>query len=194
VRNLRHYYRWHRRIGSVAGLALLAVFALSVHTALAQTPEGGAQYPDENALNRTNVMVTYASAYNGLPASYSVSVHKKGDWVRCGETKCPKVGWLVLTRDHRALLVKPTRTERIAGVIRNYSDTGSFNNFGRTDLSWSPLKRIRFAQKLSFEGEQIRMKLLSTTVFFDDSSRKLTHPQICNDVDCPDTMVGPGTK
>jgi hypothetical protein len=183
--------RRNRTTGVLVLIAII-VIALRATGAFAQSPTGGAPYPDGNALNRANVMVTYASAFNGLPASYSVSVHKKGNWVRCEETKCPKVGQLVLARDHSALLAKPTRTERIAGVIRNFSDYGSFNNFGRTDLSWSPLKRIRFAQKLGFEGELIRVKLLSTIVFFDDPSRKLTHPEICNDVDCPDTMADPG--
>jgi hypothetical protein len=185
-----------RRNRTTGVLVLIAIIfiALRATGAFAQSPTGGAPYPDGNALNRANVMVTYASAFNGLPASYSVSVYKKGNWVRCEETKCPKVGRLVLARDHKAFLAKPTRTERIAGVIRNFSDYGSFNNFGRTDLSWSPLKRIVLAQKLGFEGELIRVKLLSTIVFFDDSSRKLTHPEICNDVDCPDTMAGPGTK
>jgi hypothetical protein len=192
---LRKRYRRSNLVAIFLATIIIALIAMAVITAIASAQStGGALYPDGNALNRANVMVTYASAFNGLPATFSVSVHKKGNWVRCEETKCPKVGRLVLTRDHRALLAKPTRTERIAGVIRNFSDNGSFNNFGRTDLSWSPPKRIRLAQKLVFEGELIRVKLLSTIVFFDDPSRKLTHPEICNDVDCPDTMAGPGTK
>jgi hypothetical protein len=192
---LRKRYRRSNLVAMFLATLIVALIVLGVITAIASAQStGGVQYQDPDALNRANVMVTYAAPFNGLPASYSVSVHKKGNWVRCEETKCPKVGRLVRTRDHKALLAKPTRTERIAGVIRNFSDYGSFNNFGRTDLSWSPLKRIRFAQKLGFEGELIRMKLLSTIVFFDDSSSKLTHPEICNDVDCPDTMVGPGYK
>jgi hypothetical protein len=189
MRNMRHYHRRHFRFGTLAGVVFLAVFALSVHAAFAQSPTGGAQYQDPDALSSANVMVSYAPPYYGQPAYRSVSVYKNGNWVDCKLMKCPKVGRLVFTKDKKALLATPTRTEHIAGVIRSYSSNGAFTNVGRTSLYWRPSKRINFEQNLGFDGELIPVKLISVTVFFDDANRRLSHPEICNDVDCPGTMV-----
>jgi hypothetical protein len=174
---------------------IIALMVLAFINVLARAQStGGAPYQDPDALNRANVMVSYVPAFYGQPAYYSVSVHKNGGWVGCKETKCPKVGRLVFTKDKKALLAKPTRTEYIAGVIRSFSSKGAFTNVGRTSLNWSPSKRINISQNLSFDGELIPVKLISVTVFFDDANRRLTHPEICNDVECPGTMVGPDSN
>jgi hypothetical protein len=198
LRNMRHHYRWPRRVGTIFGIIVFAglvlVALMLAGNVNAQTPEGGALYPDGNALNRANVMVTYAPPRYGQPAFRSVSAHKNGDWVNCAKVKCPKVGRLVFTKDHKALFAKPTRSEYIAGVIRNftYSDNYEQIDTGWTSFAWNSVRRINFKQQHKFD-KIVSMSLLSVTVFFEDNNQKLTHPQICNDVDCPDTMVGPGT-